>query len=202
MENIVIKVTLNTQRKTSKTFSVNKVHTHCDCSFPGIEYIEQRVAQIYRSWNYSITMWNTSSDWNTHTTICLDMSETCLWYSSGRYTVWLNSNQVLGWSPFRHKRSALERSVGPKGKRIYASRVSSLSESYSMTLMTNLSVSVPFVASMRQGSNNQFDYGMFIVPGDVLISNHKEASSNEQERCRSPGCRHILSISKIYPRED
>ncbi len=64
------------------------------------------------------------------------------------------------------------------GKTIVVPSDVSLSETYSMTLLTIPANRTPFAASIRVDSNNQFDYAMFlaeciqlgyIVPGDVLI---------------------------------
>lgn len=68
--------------------------------------------------------------------------------------------------------------VGPRCKRIMVKTGCDLSESYSMTLMTSLGRKIPVVASMRTGSNSQFDFGVFIAKciraghickGDVII---------------------------------
>lgn len=68
--------------------------------------------------------------------------------------------------------------VGPRNRRIIVSQWGDIKESYSMTLMTLLDRNIPFVASIRKGSNTQFDFGLFIascikdkylVLGNILV---------------------------------
>jgi transposase len=74
----------------------------------------------------------------------------------------------------------LERKHGfaPLGKRLCVSRNTSLLECYSMTLLTTPDRDIPFACDLRMGSNNQYDFALFIgeciknkllVKGDVLI---------------------------------
>ncbi len=53
--------------------------------------------------------------------------------------------------------------IGVKGRRIVVSSDVRLSETYSMTLMTTPYRDIPFVSSLRKGSNSQYDFGLFIT---------------------------------------
>jgi hypothetical protein len=66
----------------------------------------------------------------------------------------------------------------PVGQKILAVREFNIKESFSMTFLTYPGEDPPFAASIREGSNSQYDYGKFLAdcieggwlkPGDVLV---------------------------------
>jgi transposase len=68
--------------------------------------------------------------------------------------------------------------LGQRGKSIVIERWSYLKESYSMTLMTTPNKEIPIIAEIREGSNTQYDYALFIADcirggylrkGDILL---------------------------------
>lgn len=72
-----------------------------------------------------------------------------------------------------------QKGIGPRGKRIVLPVDCDLSESYSMTLLTNPNdEKIPYAANLRKGSNTQYDFCLFVChcirggyleEGDVLI---------------------------------
>jgi hypothetical protein len=52
--------------------------------------------------------------------------------------------------------------IGPRGQRILGYSNANLNETYSMTLLTTPGNNIPFAASIRKSSNDQYDFGFFI----------------------------------------
>jgi transposase len=90
----------------------------------------------------------------------------------------LSSIKYLDEVHFVTKQLQKQKGVGPKSKSIVVKSNCNLSETYSMTLLTNLKQERPYNACIRSGSNTQFDFGVFICQcirseylgeGDILV---------------------------------
>lgn len=89
---------------------------------------------------------------------------------------------------FVSKQMQKQKGIGPRGRRIVVRSNCSLTENYSMTLMTNLQQDSPYNASLRAGSNTQYDFSLFIcrcirsgylVDGDILVMDNASVHGGE-----------------------
>jgi len=105
-------------------------------------------------------------------------------------TIPIHKLKFLDESHFVSRSLYRRKGVAPKGKRlIVVNNTKPLDYSFSLTMMTTLDHDIPIIGSLREKSNNQFDFihficesiqGGFLKKGDYLVMDNASVHSGQE----------------------